>query len=184
VLVRGTAAPGSRSILQSLPYDRYFTSLRPKDWDQPLDLLTLQYSPDPPGSPVAIPAMLRHVPALDPAKATATRVMNLFDGVINGHYFDPNRVDVAAPLNATEIWVIKNRDGQDHPFHLHGFSFQVLDRNGVPEPFPAWKDTVNVPKGQTARFIVEYRDYPGKRMFHCHIMDHEDYGMMGVLEVQ
>jgi FtsP/CotA-like multicopper oxidase with cupredoxin domain len=71
----------------------------------------------------------------------------------------------------------------DHPFHLHGYSFQVLDRNGVPEPFPAWEDTVNVPKAQTLRFIVRYDNYPGKRMFHCHIMDHEDYGMMGMFEV-
>jgi FtsP/CotA-like multicopper oxidase with cupredoxin domain len=72
----------------------------------------------------------------------------------------------------------------DHPFHLHGFQFQVLDRNGVPEPFRAWKDTVNVPKGEIVRFIVQYTDYPGRWMFHCHILDHEDHGMMGILEVR
>jgi FtsP/CotA-like multicopper oxidase with cupredoxin domain len=107
-----------------------------------------------------------------------------YDGRLNGRHFHPDRVDIKAPLNATEIWEIRNQDDMDHPFHLHGFSFQVLDRNGVPDPFPAWEDTINVPRGHTVRFIVEYRDYPGKRMYHCHIVDHEDYGMMGVLEVR
>jgi FtsP/CotA-like multicopper oxidase with cupredoxin domain len=71
----------------------------------------------------------------------------------------------------------------DHPFHLHGFQFQVIDRNGVPEPFRSWKDVVNVRKHEVVRIIVRYDDYPGKWMFHCHILDHEDHGMMGVLQV-
>jgi len=96
---------------------------------------------------------------------------------------DHNRVDVGAKLGATEIWEIENLVGMDHPFHLHGFQFQVLDRNGVPEPFRAWKDVVNVPKHGSARFIVRYATFPGKWMFHCHILDHEDHGMMGILEV-
>jgi FtsP/CotA-like multicopper oxidase with cupredoxin domain len=48
-----------------------------------------------------------------------------------------DRVDVSATLGATEIWEVENLVGMDHPFHLHGFQFQVLDRNGVPEPFRA-----------------------------------------------
>lgn len=71
-----------------------------------------------------------------------------------------------------------------HPFHLHGYSFQMLDLNGVPSAFPAWKDSILVPKLSTVRIIVRYENFVGKRMFHCHIMDHEDYGMMGILEVQ
>jgi FtsP/CotA-like multicopper oxidase with cupredoxin domain len=43
---------------------------------------------------------------------------------------------------------------------------------------------VNVPKGEAVRFIVQYTDYPGKWMYHCHILDHEDHGMMGILEVR
>ena len=74
--------------------------------------------------------------------------------------------------------------GMDHPFHLHGFQFQVLDRDGIPEPHLAWKDMLNIPKHSSARIIVRYDDYPGKWMFHCHILDHEDHGMMGVLEVK
>ena len=134
-------------------------------------------------APVKIPETLRPIPTLDPAEATATRVMSLSQGMINGKLMDMRRVDVSAKIGATEIWEVENLVGMDHPFHLHGFQFQVLERNGVPTPFRAWKDVVNVPKHETAKFIVRYENYTGKWMFHCHILDHEDHGMMGVLEV-
>jgi bilirubin oxidase len=184
LLVRGTSAPGHRALLQSLPYDRYIPSLRPKGWDKPLDLLTLQYSDDPPVTSPPVPAILRPIPALDPAQVTETRHLIFRQFLINDRPFSHHRVDISARLGATEIWSIDNQEEMDHPFHLHGFSFQVLDRNGVPEPFPAWEDTVNIPRRSSLRFIVRYEHYPGKRMYHCHIMDHEDYGMMGVLEVR
>ena len=184
VLVRGTGAPGSRSVLQALPYDRYMPQTRPADWRVTRDLVTVQYATDAPVDPVAIPDRLRPVPALDRAKATVNRVISFSQGLINGRTMDMNRVDVRARLGATEIWTLENLVGMDHPFHLHGFQFQVLDRNGVPEPFRSWKDTINLPKHETARIIVRFDDYPGKWMFHCHILDHEDHGMMGVLEVR
>jgi FtsP/CotA-like multicopper oxidase with cupredoxin domain len=183
-LVRGTGVPGSVVTVQSLPYDRYIPQTRPPDWDRPRDLLVLRYEDAPPLPAVALPAVLRPIPALDPADASATRTMVMSQGFINGLRMDMQRVDVSAPLGATEIWQIENVVGMDHPFHLHGFQFQVLDRDGVPEPFPSWKDTVNVPKHQTVRFIVRYDNFPGMWMFHCHILDHEDHGMMGVLEVR
>jgi FtsP/CotA-like multicopper oxidase with cupredoxin domain len=183
LLVRGTAAPGSRIVLRSLPYDRYIPQTRPADWNRPLDLLTVRYTDQRPVPPVALPEVLRPVPALDPEQATATRVMTMTQGMINGRHMSMSRVDVSAALAATEIWEIENLVGMDHPFHLHGFQFQVLDRNGVPEPYRSWKDTVNVPRHETARFIVRFDNYPGKWMFHCHILDHEDQGMMGILEV-
>jgi len=183
-LVRGTGAPGSSVTVQSLPYDRYIPQTRPPDWDRPRDLLVLRYEDAPPVPAVALRAVLRPIPALDPADATATRTMVMSQGFINGLLMDMQRVDVSAPLGATEIWRIENVVGMDHPFHLHGFQFQVLDRDGVPEPFPSWKDTVNVPKHQTVRFIVRYDNFPGMWMFHCHILDHEDHGMMGILEVR
>jgi FtsP/CotA-like multicopper oxidase with cupredoxin domain len=183
-LVRGTGAPGSVVTVQSLPYDRYIPQTRPQDWDQPRDLLALRYEDAPPVAPPALPTVLRPIPALDPAQATATRTMVMSQGFINGLLMDMQRIDVSAPLGATEIWQIENVVGMDHPFHLHGFQFQVLDRDGVPEPFRSWKDTVNVPKHQTVRFIVRYDNFPGMWMFHCHILDHEDHGMMGVLEVR
>ncbi len=183
-LLRGSGTPGSSVTVQALPYDRYIPQTRPKDWEQPRDLLVLRYDDASPVAPVALPTTLRPIPALDPAQATQTRVMAMSQGLINGLQMDMQRVDVSARLGATEIWQIENLVGMDHPFHLHGFQFQVLDRDGVPEPFRSWKDTVNVPKHQTVRFIVRYDNYPGMWMFHCHILDHEDHGMMGVLEVR
>jgi FtsP/CotA-like multicopper oxidase with cupredoxin domain len=184
VLVRGTGAPGSATVLQSLPYDRYMPQTRPEGWDTPLDLLSVQYSTAPPTIAPAIPATLRRIEALDPAKSRATRVLVLSQGLINGKMMDMNRVDVSARLGDTEIWQLENVVGMDHPFHLHGFQFQVLDRNGVPEKQRRWKDTVNVPKHESVRIIVRYDDNPGRWMFHCHILDHEDHGMMGILEVK
>jgi FtsP/CotA-like multicopper oxidase with cupredoxin domain len=184
LLVRGTGAPGTKATLQSLPYDRYIPQMRPKDWETPRDILTLEYTSQPAVTPVRLPATYRAIPVIDTSKVTAKRVMSLGQGLINGKLHDMNRVDVTAPLGATEIWEIENLVGMDHPFHLHGYQFQVLDRNGVPVPFRSWKDTVNVPKHETVRFVVQYTNYPGKWMFHCHILDHEDHGMMGVLEVK
>lgn len=184
LLVRGTGAPGSRSALQALPYDRYMALARPDDWEETRELLTLQHTGEVTVAATPIPDRLRAIPALNPLHATATRVIRMAQGRLNSKTMDLTRVDERAPLGATEIWEVRNLVGMDHPFHLHGFSFQVLDRNGVPEPFRSWKDTVNVPKHQTVRFIVRYDDHPGKWMFHCHILEHEDQGMMGVLEVR
>jgi FtsP/CotA-like multicopper oxidase with cupredoxin domain len=71
--------------------------------------------------------------------------------------------------------------GWDHPFHLHGFFFQPIAASGgiVPE----WKDTINVPRESSLAFAVRYDDRPGMWMFHCHILDHADAGMMGMLHL-
>jgi FtsP/CotA-like multicopper oxidase with cupredoxin domain len=184
LLVRGTGSQRTLVPLQALPYDRYVPQTRPSNWNKPFELATLRYSNDPTVTPPPIPATLRVIPVLDTLKATATRYISFSQGLINGRTMDMDRVDVSAKLGATEIWQVENLVGMDHPFHLHGFQFQILDRNGVPEKDRRWKDTVNIPKHQTARFIVRYDDFPGRWMFHCHILDHEDHGMMGILEVK
>jgi len=184
LLVRGIGAPGSKAVLQNLPYDRYAPQTRPKDWNTTLDLLTLQTTNETPVAALAIPSTLQKITPLDTTKVTAVRTVVFGQGMINGKLMDMARVDVSTKVGATEIWEIENIVGMDHPFHLHGFQFQVLDRDGVREPYLAWKDMLNIPKHSTARIIVRYDDYPGKWMFHCHILDHEDHGMMGVLEVK
>jgi FtsP/CotA-like multicopper oxidase with cupredoxin domain len=184
LLVRGSGEPGSLTTLRTLPYDRYLTLTRPDGWDRPRRLLTLEYLGAPPVPGIAIPDRLRPVPPLDTTEVSAIRVMRMSQDRINSRVMDMARVDVSAPLGATEIWDVENMVGMDHSFHLHGFQFQVLDRNGEPEPYRSWKDTVNVPRRERVRFIVRYDDHPGKWMFHCHILDHEDQGMMGVLEVR
>jgi bilirubin oxidase len=184
LLVRATGPPGSRTALQDLPYDRYIPQTRPAAWQETRELLTVQYSDDPVVAARALPTTLRSVERLDTVNVTTTRIMVLSQGMINHHTLDMSRVDATTSLGATEIWQIENLVGMDHSFHLHGFRFQVLDRDGVPEPYASWKDTVNVPKHGLVRFIVRFDDYPGKWMFHCHILDHEEHGMMGILEVK
>ena len=182
VLVRG-GEPGSRTVLQSLPYDRYDSQTRPKDWDQPRDLVELRTSTDAPVPTAAVPSTLRIVRAIDRRIIAARRTLVFAQGMINNKLMDMKRVDIRARLNTTEIWQIENVVGMDHPFHLHGFQFQVLDRDGVPEPYLSWKDSVNVPKHSKVRIVVRFEDFPGKWMYHCHILDHEDMGMMGILQL-
>lgn len=184
LLVRGSGPPGSRATLQTLPYDRYDPHTRPDDWNQARPVLSLQHGEAPPLPRVPLPSVLRPVPALDTARVTARRTLVMSQGMINNKLMDMRRVDIAARLGATEIWQVENVVAMDHPFHLHGFEFQVLDRDGVPEPFRSWKDVVNVRKHETVRFIVRFDDFPGKWMYHCHILTHEDHGMMGILEVR
>jgi FtsP/CotA-like multicopper oxidase with cupredoxin domain len=188
LLVRATGEPGTTALLQALPYDRYIPQTRPREgplnWNVTRNLLTLRYTDEPRTRAPEIPVRLRQVPVLDTAHATVRRVKTMSQHLINGKAMDMDRVDAVARLGATEIWEIENVVGMDHPFHLHGFQFQVLDRNGVPEKQRTWKDTVNVPRHSIARFIVRFDNFPGKWMFHCHILDHEDAGMMGVLEVR
>jgi FtsP/CotA-like multicopper oxidase with cupredoxin domain len=183
ILVRGTGKPGSVTVLQNLPYDRYSTHTRPTEWDRVHDLLKIQYTGDKPMKAPVIPAKLRAIPSIDTTLAVRTRVFALGQGFINGKLHDMNRVDETGKLGDVEIWQVENIVGMDHPFHLHGFQFQVIDRDGVPEPFRSWKDTVNVPKHSFVRFIVRFSDFAGKWMYHCHILDHEDHGMMGVFEL-
>ena len=184
LLVRGAGVPGGAVPLQTLPYDRYDPHTRPADWNETHDLLSLRTSGVASAPTVQIPGTLRAVPALDTAHVAEHRVLVLTQGMINGKMMDLGRVDFTARLRTTEIWEIENLVGMDHPFHLHGFRFQVLDRDGVPEPFPYWLDTVNVPSHSSVRIIVRFDDFPGKWMYHCHILDHEDMGMMGILQLQ
>jgi bilirubin oxidase len=106
---------------------------------------------------------------------------------INGASFDMNRVDVVAKTGQVELWEIVNQADMDHPFHVHGTQFQVVEheRDGkVTKPaYLAWKDTVNVAKDETVRLLLR-QDQPGARMYHCHILEHEQLGMMGIVDVQ
>ncbi|MEM5341046.1 multicopper oxidase family protein [Paraburkholderia azotifigens] len=106
--------------------------------------------------------------------------------MINGASFDASRIALTSRRGEVEIWSIENRTDMDHPFHLHGTQFQVIarERGGVAaaEPYLAWRDTVNVQPGETVRIATVQRD-AGERMFHCHILEHEDLGMMATLKV-
>lgn len=87
-----------------------------------------------------------------------------------------------AKLEEVEEWTVVNATMMDHPFHLHGYRFQLVP-DQEPTGFPAWRDTINVPAGQAAKFRVRFEDHAGLWMFHCHILEHAERGMMGELEV-
>ncbi|QGZ62157.1 multicopper oxidase family protein [Paraburkholderia acidisoli] len=106
--------------------------------------------------------------------------------MVNGATWSPSRVTFASRRGEVETWAIENRSDMDHPFHLHGTQFQVLAREQggtiVEESLLAWRDTVNVRPGETVHIATVQRE-AGDRMFHCHILEHEDLGMMGVVRV-
>ena len=102
--------------------------------------------------------------------------------LIDGRQFDPERVDIRARLGTVEEWTLRNASTMDHPFHLHVWPFQVMAQ-GQGTATAGWKDVVNVPAGGSVRIRMRFADIPGRTVYHCHILDHEDLGMMGVIEV-
>lgn len=102
---------------------------------------------------------------------------------INGKEMDMYRIDQVIPAGAREIWVITN-NGWDHNFHIHDAAFTILDKEGKDPPVyeRGRKDTVFIPKGTTVRLAVDFGSYPDPDtpyMYHCHLLYHEDSGMMG-----
>ncbi|AOM84090.1 multicopper oxidase family protein [Salisediminibacterium beveridgei] len=155
------------------------------------------------GFQTALPKQLVDIEQLDPADADVTRQF-VMGGMgphvnINGRQMDMDRIDEEVTLNDIEVWEISNESqgmmggmmggmgerGMIHPFHIHGIQFQVLDRNGEapPENERGWKDTVLVQENETVRIIAKFSE-PGVFMYHCHILEHEDVGMMGQFEVK
>jgi len=104
--------------------------------------------------------------------------------VINGKAMKMSRIDETVKLDTTEIWEISNSSFMAHPFHVHDVQFHILDRNGKqpPQNERGRKDTVLVNPGETVRIIMKFEDYADPNspfMYHCHILEHEDAGMMG-----
>lgn len=102
---------------------------------------------------------------------------------IDGRSFDPERVDVAASLDTVEEWTVTNSTAMSHPFHLHVWPFQVVAASDGRRLPTGWKDVVDVPAGGSITLRVAFRDFVGRAVYHCHILDHEDLGMMGIIEV-
>jgi len=108
---------------------------------------------------------------------------------INGRNMDLNHINERIKRGATEIWEIENSSTMmmrlPHSMHLHDVQFQILDRNGRKPALSekGRKDTVLVPPGENVRIISRFDDYTGIYMYHCHLLEHEDNGMMGQFEV-
>lgn len=167
--------------------------------EHPITLLNVDFSAVQPERLAALPklpARLRRIQPLGAVKAKKRVVfseeMSMAGGVhsmkflVNGKNFDMQRVDFSSRIHEVELWDIVNQSDMDHPFHIHGTQFQVVERelDGVvtPEPLLAWRDIVNTRSGETVRVKLVQR-HKGLRMFHCHILEHENAGMMGQVKV-
>jgi FtsP/CotA-like multicopper oxidase with cupredoxin domain len=177
--------------LKNLPYDRgthQMGGMMGHDANgQAETLLRVMAPPNP--KPSALPGGLMPVEQLEVARATVTRRITMTEHVMPlGFFFNDkgfdHRVDIRGLLGTIEVWELENKAGMDHPFHLHSYPFQVLERNGRSEPFRAWKDMVNLRRNGRVKLGVPLRDFTGLTVYQRHIVEHEDRGMMGTLEVR
>lgn len=97
--------------------------------------------------------------------------------------FDPSRIDQRLRLGTVEEWTIGNDTPMDHPFHLHVWPVQVIEApDHDPTGPPDWRDVVVVPPRGRVRVRLRIDDFNGRTVYHCHILDHEDLGMMAVVQ--
>lgn len=188
VLVDLNGKNGSEIALETLHYDRGHEVPDPG----PQRVLRLAFGSRAAQGPAPLPPVWGAPVDLEPT--ADTRQERLFldehpspDGTdvrftINDQAF-PHGLTLEGREGQVAVWTIENRTEMDHPFHLHGMFFRVLDVNGTPPPWVGWKDTVNVPRKATLRFVVRYED-AGSWMFHCHILEHAERGMMGALMIR
>lgn len=192
--------PGrGRYELVTLPYDRApeemgkmemrgMTMPGGRSDGEDVRTLLMHFEVDAPGA-YRLPTALAAVTPLSPEDAVRRRRIVLSEDMarleffIDGKLFDPKRTDFAPRLGTLEHWEFVNESGMDHPMHLHVHPFQVYARGGVRELRPAWKDVVNVPAKGSVELLVPFTDFAGKTVMHCHIVEHEDFGMMSVVNV-
>ena len=196
VAVYGERAAGSFRIV-SLPYDRHSgediggmmggmmgrgtTAAQPSA----LPLAGLLYE----GTAVHSDDLPNQLIAVEPLPPSDLPVRHITLGqgmhmtfTINGKAFNERRIDVSEQVGTIADWEFINNTGMDHPMHIHTNSFQVLD--GAGSAVPAWKDTVNVRANSRIQVRSRFEDYTGLSVFHCHILDHEDLGMMATLQLR
>ncbi len=184
VLVKADQTPGSYKLL-ALPYNSGCGGSVP----QTVTLMTVNYAGE------AVNDQLPSVVEPDEVRLNVdlsnvvyrrfVLSMGMGRGYINGMDFDVNPMTITSKVNTYEVWDVSSQCMMDHVFHIHINDFQVLGiTGGYPgyslfTQIPAYKDSVLVPRGGTVRLLVRVRDFTGMTMFHCHIVEHEDIGMMG-----
>jgi spore coat protein A, manganese oxidase len=133
-----------------------------------------------------IPATLRPLPDIGVPTVTRNWSFDQTGGhwTINGLRFDPNRVDARPMLGATEKWVFTNPTGQPHTVHIHDVSQQCVSRNGgACFPYETMKETWYLEPGEVLEVKLKFTDHVGRYVLHCHMLEHEDDGMMTQFEV-
>lgn len=136
-----------------------------------------------------IPERLRTIEALAAQDAAVTRRIELsvdprirdqkdfrINNTVHGN-------DKPVMVGELQIWEVANTSRMDHPFHLHGFFFQVIEENGKAPAHKAWKDTYNLKPRSTIKIAWIPDNRPGTWMYHCHIIEHHAAGMMSYFDV-
>lgn len=142
-------------------------------------------------TPLEFPSRLGPVPDLRKLTITNRRTITFSESdnpdtfFINGKTFDHHRVDTTVKLGSVEEWTLVNASDEMHTFHIHQLDFQVTDLNGEPVEFIGYQDNVNMPSRSTIKMILPFTNpvIVGKFVYHCHILKHEDKGMMASIEV-
>ncbi|MGC5021014.1 multicopper oxidase family protein [Micromonospora sp. DT47] len=180
-----TLTPGERVVLRSYPPELGLDPLNERftGGDDALDVLQLragaQLRPSPQPAATLAPA-----PALQAAADRVDRRFEMSGEQINGLVMDMGRIDFGVVRDTTEVWEVVSPFPRPHNFHVHGAQFQVLSVNGAPPPpeLGGWKDTIYNPPEVTFRLAVRFDRHADRNvpfMFHCHLLLHEDKGMMG-----
>ena len=188
LILRPRGNPGTDLVLRSLLYNRGYGSVETRlPFEELMTIrfadLTAYRGPAPSDThrviePLEISGATRVAVELSIAQASD----GTFEYRVNGKAFS-RQTPVKASLGETQIWTIKNTTKWSHPFHIHGFFFQALDDKDRPIRPLAWKDTIDVPFEKTARLAARFEDRPGMWMYHCHILDHADGGLMGMIQL-
>ena len=150
----------------------------------------LDMRPSGASTPVMLPPTLAALAAPDPSLAVRSRRFVLDMGMmgrgmsINGETMDMDVINQRVPVGQWEIWEIANASMMAHPFHIHNVQFRLLDRDGRPPRAEeaGFKDTVIVNPREQVRLLLRFEentDPDTPYMYHCHILEHEDAGMMG-----
>ena len=182
-IVVGPFSEGHSFALQSLPYNRVTFKKSVHEKFASVEVKNAKTSR------AVLPGQLRSIEPLAPQQAAITRKVKLSvdPSLKRGIDFRVNNELHAEdePVNAGElqIWEVYNASLMDHPFHLHGFFFQVLEINGIAPAYLAWKDTVNLAPRTKVKIAWIPDNRPGRWMYHCHIIEHHQAGMMGHFEV-
>jgi FtsP/CotA-like multicopper oxidase with cupredoxin domain len=179
----GPFAEGETIAVEALKYDR-MTVLRAKNET----FATVRVGPKAPSRAV-IPTTLRRIEPLVSGDVSPTREVHLgfkpslrhgVDFVVNK---ERHHRDKPVKIGELQVWDVINDTMMDHPFHLHGFFFQVVEESGKPPAFLSWEDTVNIPPKGRVRIAWMPDEREGEWMYHCHILEHHASGMMAHFEV-
>jgi FtsP/CotA-like multicopper oxidase with cupredoxin domain len=177
--------PGERTMLRSFPQDNYGDAWQRRfgGGDDSFDVLELRAAERLRPS-AGLPSRLGELEIPDGKDATRGRHFDLKRSGINGRPMAMNRVDEAVTRGTTETWTVRNSNGMPHNFHVHDVQFRVLEVNGAPPPpeLRGPKDTVFLPNGATMKLALRFdgpADPDTPYMYHCHLLYHEDEGMMG-----